>query len=98
MKVKTSITLPEDLLTEIDKLDSNRSAFLERAARSHLAALGKAERQARDAAILEREYAKLNREALDVLDYQKWIGGEASFAWCPNRGRGTLKSSVSSCC
>ena len=32
VRVKTSITLPADLLERVDRIDSNRSAFLERAA------------------------------------------------------------------
>jgi len=70
MKVKTSITLPEDLLQDIDRVDSNRSSFLERAARQYLAAMEKARRQARDATILDAHAKQLNEEALDVLDYQ----------------------------
>jgi metal-responsive CopG/Arc/MetJ family transcriptional regulator len=74
MRVKTSITLPEDLLAEIDRIDSNRSAVLERAMRLYLAQLAKAERTGRDAAILERKAVRLNREAADVLGYQRLPG------------------------
>lgn len=70
MKVKTSITLPGELLKEIDREDPNRSAFLERAARGYLAGLRKAQRAAADAKILEKHGDRLNREALDVLEYQ----------------------------
>lgn len=70
MRVKTSVTLPKDLLADIDCADSNRSAFLERAARQHLAAIEKSRRQSRDRAILDANAARLNREAEDVLDYQ----------------------------
>ena len=71
VKVKTSITLPEDLLKAIDHADSNRSSFLEKAAREYLAATAKARREANDAAILNARSEFLNREALDVLDYQE---------------------------
>lgn len=71
VKVKTSITLPEDLLKAIDHADSNRSSFLEKAAREYLAATAKARREATDAAILNARAESLNREALDVLDYQE---------------------------
>jgi hypothetical protein len=37
--VKTSITLPADLLERLDRIDSNRSAFLKRAAPVYLARL-----------------------------------------------------------
>lgn len=70
MKLKTSITLPDELLRRIDRADSNRSAFLEKAARQYLAQLEKQMRDARDAEILNTRADRLNREALDVLDYQ----------------------------
>ena len=70
MKLKTSITLPDDLLSRIDRADSNRSAFLEKAARQYLAQLEKEMRDARDTEILNARADRLNKEALDVLDYQ----------------------------
>ena len=70
VKVKTSITLPRDLLRRIDRVDKNRSAFLERASRVYLARLAKTEREAHDAQILNSRAKRLNEEALDVLDYQ----------------------------
>ena len=70
MKLKTSITLPDDLLSRIDRADSNRSAFLEKAARQYLARLEKEMRDARDTEILNARADRLNKEALDVLDYQ----------------------------
>jgi hypothetical protein len=41
VKVKTSITLPDDLLEEIDRAGSNRSSFLEKVARQYLAQIEK---------------------------------------------------------
>ncbi len=70
MRVKTSITLPSDLLKTIDQADPNRSAFLERAARAYLARLRKAQREAKDIEIINANADRLNQEALDVLDYQ----------------------------
>jgi metal-responsive CopG/Arc/MetJ family transcriptional regulator len=70
VRVKTSITLPDDLLKRIDRADRNRSAFLERAARAYLAGLEKAKREARDVAIIDTHADRLNQEAIDVLDYQ----------------------------
>jgi metal-responsive CopG/Arc/MetJ family transcriptional regulator len=70
MRIKTSVTLPSALLEEIDRLDSNRPAFLEKAAQAYLARVAKAGRDAKDTAILERNAARLNREAADVLQYQ----------------------------
>ena len=71
MRVKTSITLPEDLLKDIDRLEANRSVFLERAARHYLTLMSKRAREARDRAILDEQADRLNREAAEVLDYQK---------------------------
>ena len=70
MRVKTSITLPEELLKSIDRADSNRSAFIERASRAYLARLEKARREAKDAEIINRNATRLNQEAMDVLEYQ----------------------------
>jgi len=70
MRVKTSITLPDDLLTTIDQTESNRSAFIERASRAYLARLEKAKREARDIEIINSRADRLNEEAQDVLEYQ----------------------------
>ena len=70
MRVKTSITLPDDLLTAIDQTESNRSAFIERASRAYLARLEKAKREARDIEIINSRADRLNEEAQDVLEYQ----------------------------
>lgn len=71
VRVKTSVTLPADLLATIDKVDSNRSAFVERAARAYLARLERAKREARDIEIINRNAERLNAEAEDVLGYQR---------------------------
>jgi metal-responsive CopG/Arc/MetJ family transcriptional regulator len=68
--MKTSVTLPRDLLQEIDNVDPNRSNLLERAARKYLLELARDQRNQRDAEILNRHAESLNREALDVLEYQ----------------------------
>jgi metal-responsive CopG/Arc/MetJ family transcriptional regulator len=70
MRVKTSITLPGVLLKEIDRVNSNRSAFLEQAARLYLSVAARQLRDKRDAAILDRNATRLNREAADVFGYQ----------------------------
>jgi metal-responsive CopG/Arc/MetJ family transcriptional regulator len=71
MRRKTSITLPPELLERLDRVDRNRSALLERAAEAYLKALARQERDRRDIAIIDRNADRLNREAADVLDYQK---------------------------
>ena len=73
MKIKTSVTLSDTLLAEIDRhagKDANRSEFIETAVRGYIAALVRKEQNQRDLAIINRTAARLNREARDVLDYQ----------------------------
>ena len=73
MKVKTSITISEDLIREIDALSSqygNRSALIERAVRDFLTAEANRRRDIKDLEILNRRSDALNREAEDVLAYQ----------------------------
>jgi metal-responsive CopG/Arc/MetJ family transcriptional regulator len=67
VRVRTSITLPADLLKRIDQADSNRSGFIGRALRVYLAHV----RQARDVRIINAYAGRLNKEAMDVLDYQQ---------------------------
>ena len=47
------------------------AALLERAAEAYLKALPCSERDRRDIAIINKNAERLNREAADVLDYQK---------------------------
>jgi metal-responsive CopG/Arc/MetJ family transcriptional regulator len=73
MKVKTSITLSEDLLKTIDELageHKNRSDFIENALRAFVREILRARKNERDVEIINREADRLNREAADVLEYQ----------------------------
>jgi len=73
MKVKTSITLSEDVLHQVDKYADgrqSRSEFIETAVRSFISHLRKKRREARDLAIINRRATSLNREAEDVLGFQ----------------------------
>ena len=73
MKVKTSITLSEDLLITIDQFShsfKNRSDFIETAVRNFIAQLIRAEQNARDLKIINQYADELNAEAEDVLSYQ----------------------------
>jgi len=73
MKIKTSITLSEEVLLEIDQISGesrNRSAFIEIAIRDFLKNRAKKIRDDRDLEILNRNSKRLNREAEDVLSYQ----------------------------
>jgi metal-responsive CopG/Arc/MetJ family transcriptional regulator len=71
VRVKTSITLPKELLARLDRVDKNRSVLLERAAEAYLARLERERRDRRDIAIIDRNAARLNREARDTLGYQQ---------------------------
>jgi metal-responsive CopG/Arc/MetJ family transcriptional regulator len=74
MKQKTSVTLSSALLDRLDRLigpGGNRSALLERALDSYLTDQERRQREALDLEILNRDAAKLNREARDVLGYQE---------------------------
>ena len=73
MKVKTSITLSEELITVMDRYRlqyKTRSHFVEAAIQSFVRQLRKAERDAHDIAIINKNAARLNREMADVLSYQ----------------------------
>ena len=73
MKVKTSITLSEDLLKNIDqrsKQYKNRSEFIEVALRAYITQMIRDEQNAKDLEIINRCADKLNQEAADVLTYQ----------------------------
>jgi metal-responsive CopG/Arc/MetJ family transcriptional regulator len=73
IKVKTSVTLPKDLLRTVDRLSGryrNRSEFIEAAVRAFIAQIIRRERDARDLEIINRRANDLNAEALDVIGYQ----------------------------
>ncbi len=73
MKVKTSITLPGDLVSQIDALSGrygNRSAFIEKAVRNLIDTETRRERDLKDLEILNKQASELNKEAEDVLDFQ----------------------------
>lgn len=73
MKIKTSITLSDDLIAAIDRHSSefrSRSEFLEVSAREFLARLARTAAERRDIEIINRHAKALNAEAEDVLGYQ----------------------------
>ena len=71
VRVKTSITLPQDLLIRLERVNKNRSAVLEQAALAYLAQLERQARDRRDIEIINRNAERLNREAMDTLEYQR---------------------------
>jgi metal-responsive CopG/Arc/MetJ family transcriptional regulator len=73
MKIKTSITLSEDLLQAVDQqtgVPKKRSEFIETVLWTYIAQVRRAEQNARDLEIINRHADHLNDEAVDVLDYQ----------------------------
>ncbi|MEN6333870.1 MAG: ribbon-helix-helix domain-containing protein [Phycisphaerales bacterium] len=74
MKVKTSITLSEELLEAVDEhtkqQKKTRSDFIETAVWAFIQQQARDEQNARDLEIINRNADALNREAADVLEYQ----------------------------
>ena len=73
MRVKTSVTIDEDLLKAIDKAATagrSRSRIIEDATRQYLARRARAVRENRDLQILNAAADALNEEMEDVLGYQ----------------------------
>ena len=73
MKIKTSITLSDEIIEAIDQHVGeykSRSEFLETAARKFILQLARKEAEQRDFEIINRRADSLNAEAEDVLTYQ----------------------------
>ncbi len=73
MKIKTSITLSDELLKAIDLhvgAYKSRSEFLEIAARKLITQLERKKAEQRDLEIINKCSDSLNSEAEDVLNYQ----------------------------
>lgn len=78
MKIKTSVTLSKEVVALIDKHaegETNRSAFIELAVRTYLQILQQRDRDRRDLRTINRLSERLNKEAEDVLDYQRGLPG-----------------------
>jgi metal-responsive CopG/Arc/MetJ family transcriptional regulator len=73
MKEKTSITLSREVLTRIDRVagsKQSRSAFIETILQQYLRQRARAQRDARDVEIINRNSERLNRDAEDGLEDQ----------------------------
>ena len=73
MHVKTSVSIPQDLLADMDRQVArfgSRSALVAAAVRALLDAIERRERDERDRATLDRLADRLNEEAADALAYQ----------------------------
>ncbi|MCK4764468.1 MAG: hypothetical protein KAW12_19870 [Candidatus Aminicenantes bacterium] len=73
MKVKTSITLSEGLLNEIDRMleySGNRSLFIEEAIKDYIERNKRDARDRIDLELINNSFDELNKEAGEVLAYQ----------------------------
>jgi metal-responsive CopG/Arc/MetJ family transcriptional regulator len=73
MKLKTSITLSEDVLESIDQLTlegESRSEAIERLLRESFAQQAQRARDSKDLELINKHADQLNEEAEDVLTYQ----------------------------
>jgi len=72
MKVKTSITLSDYVLEEINELasPSKRSYFIEQAILAYIEKAKRHKRDANDLKLINHSAAKLNKKAGDVLEFQ----------------------------
>lgn len=81
MKVKTSITLSDDVLAAVDRLAGSarsRSAVIERAVRAYVHRRARAAERARELARLNRAADRLDAEATDTLAYQAPLPEESN--------------------
>jgi metal-responsive CopG/Arc/MetJ family transcriptional regulator len=79
MKSKTSLTLSEDLLQNLDRLagsKQSRSSLVERILRDFFEQRERARRDARQVAAINRHAKELNEEMSDALSFQAAVGGE----------------------
>jgi metal-responsive CopG/Arc/MetJ family transcriptional regulator len=79
MKVKTSLTLSEDLVAALDRMagpNTSRSSFIETILRDFVEGRAQARRDAREIAAINRHAEKLNAEMKDVLSFQADLAGE----------------------
>ena len=73
MKLKTSITFEQEVITAVDEAareGENRSQVIERLLRQSLSARERVEVGKRDRNIINEHADELNQEAVDVLAYQ----------------------------
>jgi metal-responsive CopG/Arc/MetJ family transcriptional regulator len=80
MKRKTSITLSDDLLDELERTTGSgesRSAYIERVLRSHFRRKARLAREASELERINESADRLNAEMADVLDFQaSWSAEE----------------------
>ena len=73
MKVEAHIKLERELLDAIDNLsggERHRSEFIEEALEAYLSVKARRNKSQSDLEIINEHAEELNKEAMDVLDYQ----------------------------
>jgi metal-responsive CopG/Arc/MetJ family transcriptional regulator len=73
MRVKTSVTIDEKVLSAIDRAATggrSRSRIIEDAAREYVSRQARVARDTRDRELIDQAADALNREMEDVLSYQ----------------------------
>jgi len=73
MKIKTSISISNHLIKDIDDIvhdSSNRSRFIEEAIIAYLDKKRKKARDGNDLQLINNDEKSLNKEAIEVLSYQ----------------------------
>ena len=80
MKRKTSITLSEDVLGELERTAGSaesRSAYIERVLRSHFLRRARAASEASDIERINAAADRLNAEIAEVMEFQApWTDGD----------------------
>ena len=79
MKAKTSVTLSEDVLQNLDRLagsKQSRSSLIEQILRDHFEQRERRRRDARQVAAINRHAKELNEEMSDALLFQAGVGEE----------------------
>jgi metal-responsive CopG/Arc/MetJ family transcriptional regulator len=79
MKMKTSLSLSEELVATLDRLAGpkvSRSAFVEQILRDFVEGRAQARRDAREIAAIDRHAANLNAEMKDALSFQAGAADE----------------------
>jgi len=73
MKIKTSLTLSDDLVVKLDRLagpNISRSSFIEKILRDFVEGRAQARRTAREAAAINKHAKQMNAEMEDALSFQ----------------------------
>ena len=73
MRVRTSVTLPQELLLKVDSLagkKQKRSVIVESALRSYLARAERRELNQGDIEIINQNAALINQQVTETLEYQ----------------------------